>query len=213
MALTRGAEGSLEAEVSAGGSYRVKLADGQTRSFDVPALPAALEIGGPWEVRFPAKMDVPERTSFDGLISWTEHPNEALRHFSGTATYRREFELPAERLGEGRRVLLDLGKVESLAEVLVNGQNLGVLWKPPFLVDITSAAQAGANTLEVRVTNAWLNRLIGDKKYPGGFPGAGPQQFKPYLAADINNRLGDQLVPSGLIGPVAIRTVQRIRMP
>ncbi len=174
VTMTRGADGGLEAEVSAAGSYRVKLAGGQERSFDVSAFPAPLDIGGPWEVCFPAKMDVPERTVFERLMSWTEHPQEAIRCFSGTATYRRTFDLPADRLGDGRSVLLDLGQVESLAEVLVNGRNLGVLWKPPFIVDVTSAAQPGTNTLEVRVTNAWLNRLIGDKKYPNGFPGRRP---------------------------------------
>jgi hypothetical protein len=213
VTLTRGEDGSLAAEVSAGGRYQVKLADGSQRSFDVPALPAPLGIGGPWEVCFPAKMDVPQRTAFERLMSWTEHPNEAIRCFSGTAVYRRTFEVPADRLGAGRRLLLDLGQVESLAEVVVNGSNLGVLWKPPFVVDATSAAQSGKNTLEVRVTNAWLNRLIGDKKYPQGFPSAGPLQFKPQLSADISNRLGDQLIPAGLIGPVRIRTAQRLRVP
>jgi len=213
VALTRGADGSLQVEVSVGGSYKVKLADGQVRSFDVSALPAPLDIGGPWEVGFPPKMYVPERTTFERLMSWTEHSNEALRCFSGTATYRRTFELPAERIGEGRRVLLDLGQVESLAEVVVNGHNLGVLWKPSFVVDITGAAHSGTNALEIRVTNAWLNRLVGDKKHPNGFPAGGALQFKPFLAADISNRLGDQLIPAGLIGPVRIRTTQRMRVP
>jgi hypothetical protein len=212
VTITRGADGGLEAEVSAAGDYRVKLADGRERSFGVPALPAPLEIDGPWEVCFPAKMDVPDRTTFQRLISWTEHPQEAVRCFSGTATYRRTFDLPADRLGDGRRVLLDLGQVESLAEVLVNGRNLGVFWKPPFIVDVTSAAQAGTNTLEVRVTNAWSNRLIGDKKYPQGFPDAGPLQFKPFLAADISNRLSGQLVPAGLLGPVHIRATLQVRV-
>lgn len=213
ITLTRGAAGGLEADVSAAGRYEVKLAEGQPRSFDVPALPAPLDVSGPWEVCFPPKMDVPERTTFERLRSWPEHPNEAIRCFSGTATYGRTFELPADRLGEGRRALIDLGQVESLAEVVINGRNLGVLWKPPFVVDVTSAVQVGKNRLEVRVTNAWLNRLIGDQKYPQGFPAAGALQFKPHLAADISNRLGDQLVPAGLIGPVRIRFTQRLRVP
>ena len=158
-------------------------------------------------------MDVPERMTFEQLTSWTEHPQPAVRYFSGTATYRRSFDLPADRLSESRSVLLDLGRVESLAEVVVNGRNLGVLWKPPFVVDITSAARPGANTLEVRVTNAWLNRLLGDKQYPQGFPDAGPLQFKPQLAADISNRLGNQPAPAGLLGPVRLLTTERVRIP
>jgi hypothetical protein len=150
--------------------------------------------------------------TFEQLTSWTEHPQPAVRFFSGTATYRRPFDLPADRLRESRSVLLDLGRVESLAEVVVNGRNLGVLWKPPFVVDISSAVRPGANTLEVRVTNAWLNRLLGDKQYPQGFPDAGPLQFKPQLAADISNRLGTQLAPAGLLGPVRLLTTERVRI-
>ncbi len=213
VAVTRGTDGGLVAEVSAAGAYRVTLADGRQSTFATRDRPPPLDIGGPWEVAFPAGMDVPERTTFERLISWAEHPQEAIRYFSGTARYRRTFDLPGDRLGDGRRVLLDLGRVESLAEVLVNGRNLGVLWKPPFIVDVTNAVQAGANTLEVGVTNAWLNRLIGDKRYPQGFPDAGPLQFKPFLAADIRNRLGSKPAPAGLIGPVRIRGTWRGSVP
>jgi hypothetical protein len=213
VTLTRTAEGSLQAEVSAAGSYRVKLADGQIRTFAVPAPPKPLEIRGPWQVSFPPGMDVPPRTEFERLMSWTEHPQPAIQYFSGTATYSRSLDLPADRLSESRSALLDLGRVESLAEVVVNGRKLGVLWKPPFVVDITAAARPGENTLEIRVTNAWLNRLLGDKQHPQGFPDAGPLQFKPQLAADISNRLGPQPAPAGLLGPVRLLTTERVRIP
>ncbi|MCU0872098.1 MAG: hypothetical protein MUE50_07115, partial [Pirellulaceae bacterium] len=212
VTVTRAAEGSLQADVSAAGSYRVKRADEQTRTFEVPALPEPLEIRGPWQVSFPAGMDVPPRTDFERLMSWTEHPQPAIQYFSGTATYGRLLDLPADRLSESRSVLLDLGRVESLAEVVVNGRHLGVLWKPPFVVDITAAARPGKNTLEIRVTNAWLNRLLGDKQYPQGFPDAGPLQFKPQLAADISNRLSPQPAPAGLLGPVRLLTTERVRI-
>jgi len=113
----------------------------------------------------------------------------------------------------GRHLLLDLGRVESLAEIVLNGQNLGVLWKPRYVVDCSRAARAGANTLEVRVTNAWLNRLIGARTHPDGFSGRGPLQFRPFLAADVWSRLGDRLAPAGLIGPVRLRTVEHLRVP
>ncbi len=95
IVLARGNRGHLEAEVSAAGDYRLRLSDGRTRSFQVEALPVPLEISGPWEVRFPANMDVPERLALNSLMSLTEHPNEAVRYFSGTAAYRRTFDLPA----------------------------------------------------------------------------------------------------------------------
>ena len=72
----------------------------------------------------------------------TTHTNEAVKYFSGTATYSKTINLPAELLAKDNRVMLDLGQVESLAEVVVNGHNLGVFWKPPFIVDVTSAVRA-----------------------------------------------------------------------
>jgi hypothetical protein len=191
--------------------------DQWTRSFQVEALPAPLEISGPWEVRFPPKMDVPQRLTLNNLISLTEHPDEAIRYFSGTAAYQRTFHLPADRLGKGQRLMLDLGRVEALAEVFLNGQSLGVLWKPPFITDITDAAKPGMNRLEVRVIGTWRNRLIGDAKYPNGFPSAaatagGRPQFKPYLGANLKLRPDETPAPFGLIGPVQIRNTQRVSL-
>ncbi len=199
--------------VSATGSYRLRTADGQTHSFEVPELPAPLEITGPWQVHFPADMDVPEQTTIAQLMSWTDHPNETIKYFSGTATYMRTFDLPADRLGAGQIVLLDLGRVEAMAEVRLNGKHLGTFWKPPFVVDIAGAVRPGANALEVKVSNVWLNRLIGDQKYPNGFPGEDHLQFKPHLAADVGIRADNRPVPSGLIGPVRILTTLEIQVP
>ncbi|MDZ7783903.1 MAG: hypothetical protein U5K56_13540 [Halioglobus sp.] len=91
--------------------------------------------------------------------------------------------------------MLDLGDVRELAQVTVNGQSLGVLWKPPFRVEVTAALRAGANRIVVEVTNLWVNRLIGDAQ-PGAQPGhvAGVETYE----ADA------PLHPSGLLGPVTI---------
>ncbi len=214
ITLARGHHRSLEAEVPAGGAYALKLADGRTSSFQVEALPSPLEITGPWEVRFPANMAVPEHLTLDKLASLTEQPDEAVKYFSGTAAYQRAFELPADRLATGKRLLLDLGRVEAMADIFLNGKHLGVLWKPPFVLDITSTAKPGMNTLEVRVTGTWRNRLIGDAKYPDGFPAAtkvnGHPQFKPYLSANLKLRPDETPTPFGLLGPVQVRSTQRV---
>jgi hypothetical protein len=216
IALARGNRGSLEAEVPAAGAYTLRLSDGRTRSFEVEALPAPLEIAGPWEVRFPANMDVPERITLGSLKSLTEYPNEAIRYFSGTADYQRTFDLPADRLAKGKRLLLDLGRVEAMAEVFLNGKNLGVFWKAPFIIDITGTSKTGLNNLEVRVTGTWRNRLIGDTKYPNGFPAAdnvgGHQQFKPYLGVDLKLRRDETPAPFGLIGPVQVWNTERVSL-
>ena len=89
-----------------------------------------------------------------------------MKYFSGTATYTRTLSVPSEMLGHDRRLFLDLGKVEVMARVTLNGTDLGLLWKPPYLVDITDVARPGANALEVKVVNLWINRLIGDEQLP-----------------------------------------------
>ena len=89
-----------------------------------------------------------------------------MKYFSGTATYSKQLKLsPGAPSGE-RRLYLDLGWVHVIAQVRLNDKDLGLLWKPPFRVDITAAARRGDNKLEVLVTNQWVNRLIGDEQLP-----------------------------------------------
>lgn len=212
ITLERGRRHRLEAEIAAPGRYRLEFANGGSHTFELVALPSPLTLDGPWQVSFPAHMDVPTRVTFDALASWTEHADESVKHFAGTATYTRTFDLPAVLL-EARPappLYLDLGKVEAMAEVILNGRSFGVLWKPPFLVDVAPAARIGANTLEVRVTSVWRNRLVGDRKYPNGFPNRSPLEFKPYLAVDVGFRADDRLLPAGLLGPVRLLPARRI---
>ena len=129
-------------------------------------LPAPQEITGAWDLSFPPNWGAPPSVTLDKLISWTDHTNAGVRYFSGTATYEKEIEIPADRLTAGRELWLDLGAVKDFAEVSLNGQDFGVLWKPPFRVNITAAAKPGANKLVVKVTNLWPNRLIGDEQLP-----------------------------------------------
>ena len=126
----------------------------------------SLDLAGPWKLRFPAGWGTPEEVVLDKLISWSRHPDSGVRYFSGTAIYRKTFHLPASMAAKDRRVYLDLGDVQVIAEVKLNGRALGILWKPPFRVDVTDAAKVGDNDLEIRVTNLWVNRLIGDEQLP-----------------------------------------------
>ena len=125
-----------------------------------------LPVAGPWSLRFPAGWGAPARVRLARLISWPEHPDPGVRYFSGTAEYQRSFTVPAAMLGAGRALRLDLGRVKNLAEVRLNGRDLGVLWKAPFQLDVTGLVKPGPNTLSIRVTNLWANRLIGDAQLP-----------------------------------------------
>jgi hypothetical protein len=118
-----------------------------------------------------------------------------VRDYSGSAIYTKNFELPALRPGE--RVVLDLGEVKVLAAVKLNGHDLGVVWKTPYALDITRALQSGKNSLEVRVVNTWVNRLVTDAGLPA--------EKRLTWTTDNPYHPSDPLLPSGLLGPVFLR--------
>lgn len=127
---------------------------------------SSIPLAGPWEVQFPAGSGAPPRVLLDQLASWTENADEGVRYFSGTATYRKSFELAPGLLAPGRSVVLDLGRVKNIAEIRLNGVHFNALWKPPFQTNVTGALHAGHNVLEIDLTNLWPNRLIGDEQQP-----------------------------------------------
>ena len=184
-------------------------------------------IAGPWQVSFPPALGAPATTQFDLLASWSEHPTPGIRFFSGTAIYQREIEIPVAMLGANRDIYLDLGTVAVMAEVELNGRNLGTLWKPPFRVRVNGAAKVGSNQLVVRVTNLWRNRMIGDAALPDNDiewsqrarRGAYPAKWPAWLIEGTPRPSGriafctrkdvyakdDALLPSGLLGPVTLQ--------
>jgi hypothetical protein len=183
-----------------------------------PDYRPVLEIAGAWQVAFDPKWGGPTRTEFPTLGDWTKHADDGIRHYSGTATYRKSFRWTGGVSPAGPRVWLNLGEVKNLARVSLNGRDLGIVWKPPFRVDATAALRAGENELEVRVANLWVNRLIGDEKKPadiewqGTLPKAWPVWLTDPTQPRTSGRLtfetfphwqaDEPLLPSGLLGPV-----------
>jgi hypothetical protein len=159
----------------------------------VADLAMKLELKGPWSVRFTPGGGAPEQVGFPELISWTDHTDPGIKHFSGAAFYSSSFEWPAD----GQHLTLDLGKVAVLASVKLNGRDLGVLWKEPFAIDVSKALRPGRNDLEIRVVNTWNNRLIADAALPENkrITWTTWSPFQP----------GDALQSSGLLGPVVLR--------
>jgi len=148
-------------------------------------------VEGSWKLSFPPKWGAPEAVTLERLISWPEHPEAGVKYFSGTATYSKQVQIPADSLGKDCQVLLDLGVVKNVAKVKLNGVDLGIYWKPPFRVDLTPAAKAGNNQLEVEVTNLWPNRLIGDEQLPEDIEWA--PYGSPEAARTHNNGAGTGL--------------------
>ncbi len=152
-----------------------------------------------WMVNFEPNRGAPESATFGRLTSWSENPDVGVKYFSGTATYTKTIDLPASALGKDAHLWLDLGDVKDVAEVAVNGKYLGILWKVPYKVDLTSALHSGSNRIIVQVTNLWVNRMIGDQQ---------PWSLKKYTFADFTPYKADSpLLPSGLLGPVRIWSV------
>jgi hypothetical protein len=166
LEIARRAGGSRYAEVWSSGTYVAETASAATQRFQVDPLPQPVELPGPWRVEFQKDRGAPDNITLERLISWSDHSDPGVRHFSGGATYSTEFDLPAAWLGSGKRVWLDLGQVAVMASVAVNGPELGTLWKPPFRVDITDRLRVGRNELQVHVVNLWINRIIGDEDMP-----------------------------------------------
>ena len=158
-------------------------------------------VDTPWTVNFDETWGGPKQTTFNSLISYTNSDDEGIRYYSGTAFYHNTVQISETELQQGRLVL-DLGRVGCMAEVVINGQNIGTAWRSPYTLDVTEALKAGKNELEIRVVNQWVNRIIGDlqpnctKKYTYT-----PQ---PFYRAD------SELLPAGLMGPVDVYLIRTV---
>jgi hypothetical protein len=163
---------------------------------------AIASVDGPWDLAFEKGRGAPDSVKLQQLASWSDNSDPGIRYFSGHGTYTRHVNLPASSFKPGDRLWLDLGTVDNLAEVTVNGRSLGVAWKSPYRVDATGALHPGDNLLQVRVVNLWVNRLIGDQQ-----PNAKQYTFtvrNPYKATS-------PLLPSGLLGPVRVLREEHVQ--
>ncbi|VGO12681.1 hypothetical protein PDESU_01234 [Pontiella desulfatans] len=208
------------------GDYDVVYSDGTRKAVKVTDVPKSLDLTKDWNLKCPEGWG-PTKVRLDKLISWTEHPDPELKYFSGTAVYGKQFNVPADQLSEEYAVSLDLGDVQVFAEVILNGKNLGILWKPPYKLDVTGMLKSKGNQLEIRVTNLWVNRMIGDEHYPETdtyIPGRKPaENLIEKIPAWLKNGTprpaterktfttcrfytkDSPIVESGLIGPVQLK--------
>ena len=155
----------------------------------------SIKLDGSWDVAFEAGRGAPASITMQQLMDWSTSQQDGVKYFSGAATYTKLVNLPRDWFDGRSHFLLGLGDVKNLAVVTINGKKIGTAWHAPFELDATGALKPGLNKIEVRVTNAWVNRMIGDEQ---------PQavcytwaDVKPYTATS-------PLMPSGLLGPVAL---------
>ena len=153
-------------------------------------------VEGPWNVSFQPGRGAPPSLTLDQLMSWSDSQDKGVKYFSGTATYSKTIQGSADWFKAGTKLWIDLGDVKNLAEVTVNGKSLGVAWHAPYRIDVTGAMKPGANEITIKVTNAWVNRLIGDQQ---------ADATTKYTFADVKPyKANSALLPSGLLGPVQL---------
>ncbi|MBR4755411.1 MAG: hypothetical protein IK076_00555, partial [Bacteroidales bacterium] len=180
-----------------------------------------------WEVSFLPKMDDPFSVGSFRLQDFSLSDEDRLKYFSGTATYSKTVTIGKDDLSGGRRIIIDLGELEDIAELKVNGRKVAVLWHPPFKADITDFVNAGDNRVEVAVTTNWANRLIGDEQYEPDFEwgedrgaemGRAMKDFPEWFLKEGHRpsvdrkafviwsyfRKDSPLQPAGLVGPVRL---------
>jgi hypothetical protein len=175
-------------------------ADGQGEAkSNFPVYSQGEQIHGPWTVSFDPKWGGPATADFEKLQSWTTRREDGIKYYSGTATYRKSFDLSLALRGAHAKVALDLGDVKYVAQVRLNGKDLGPLWTKPFRVEITDAVKPTGNVLEIDVANLWPNRIIGDSELPPA---------RRYTHTNVVYTQDTPLWESGLLGPVKLELIE-----
>jgi hypothetical protein len=169
-----------------------------------------INIQGEWQVAFHEKPLLGEAftETFDALKSWTESNIHTIKYFSGSALYEKSFNVEQNNSSNGR-AYLNLGKVGDIATVKLNGEEIGVYWKPPYVADITDYVKNGENKLAIEVCNLWINRLIGDEKLPPNERKTSTNLVNEARYDKIKKPDSDQYLRiSGLLGPVKVQFSQ-----
>ncbi|MBC8005880.1 MAG: hypothetical protein H7X84_10435 [Verrucomicrobia bacterium] len=213
-------------------SIALVYASGKQKTIDIQAN-APVELSGPWKVAFAPKTDQKFELEFPELIDFSKHSSKSVNYFAGTATYRKI--VSVNKTSPKTRFLLDLGEMNDIAEVRVNGKSAGVLWYPPYQTDITDWLVAGENELEILVTTNWANRLIGDEHEPADFEWGQdrgekmgramlaypewfvknqprPSQGRKTFSIWYYFRNNSPLKSAGLVGPVRLITASEVNL-
>lgn len=186
---------------------------GSVKTANFLELEPVQDLIGPWKVSFDPAWGGPGEVVFDKLSDWTENSERGIQYYSGSATYLKSFDF-AQNQEDGKRIVLDLGTVHNICRVRLNGEDLGIVWTAPWQIDITYTVSPRDNQLEIEVVNLWPNRLIGDQQAPDKDARTlqwdsgllGKKAFKTGRYTFTTGKISSDLLPSGLIGPVTIRS-------
>lgn len=229
----------LTMQVFENGQYSSEINKTENWNVNITDIPNPIEINGEWTINFREEDNYKAELKTDKLFDWTTHQEEKIKHYSGTVIYRNSFNIEKGFLQSDRKFELQLGEVNVIAKVILNGKKIGVSWLAPYSLNVTSALQEGKNDLVIEVTNQWTNRLIGDEKLPNqtGYdirrntPGFGAENFRgehikmpewfrnneplpkgartTFSTYSFQNAT-DELLPAGLLGPITISASKKI---
>ncbi len=195
------------AEISKAGSYEFSWSDGKKSTIEAKKIPNDQILEGRWKVHFMERptLGEPMDVVMDSLKSWTDFSQRSIKYFSGTARYTKTFNFPGKVLIKDR-VYLDLGNVQEMAIIRLNGKEVSKCWISPYRADISQFLRTGENLLEIDVTNLWVNRLVGDGKLPKGERRTQTNIVK-FDAPDADQYLR----VAGLLGPVKLQYSQIVQ--
>jgi alpha-L-rhamnosidase len=212
----------------------VSYFSGKQKPITTSPIPSS-PINGPWDVSFKPKLGDPFTLVFPELLDFSNHADNRVKYFSGTAVYSKTLRVESSQLAANPRILLDLGTMNDIAKVKVNGRDGTVLWYAPYVMDVTGLLHPGENRLEIEVTNTWANALIGDEQIPPDFKvpkdfdwgknrygyqipefpdwfvkGENRPSARKTFTTWIYHNKESKLQPAGLVGPVCLRFENRI---
>ena len=192
------------------------ILEGSKQSLSVQNKIETNTIDGPWNVEFTKGWGAPEKTTFPELISWTDSPDDGIKYYSGTATYKKSFHYEKNKKTGNESIYLDLGEISKVADVWLNGKHLGISWVKPHRFDVTNILSPGKNTITIEVANVWSNRLTGDAVTGQKFTNT---NINTTIVPAVTMKTEDQtrypwadvpLIKSGLLGPVTIQSISPV---
>ncbi len=194
ISIIQDSKGNYVARPTVSGEFQITFQDQRKATLAVPSIPSAIPFSQPWKVTFDPQKGGPRETQqWDQLQDWSLSTIPEIRYYSGTARYQTTIQV-AELTS---RMILDLGEVLGLAKVKVNHQEVAILWKKPFEINVSPWIQKGGNLIEIEVANTWYNRLLGDHL---------SKDEKKWTSVTVPMKFeNESLQPSGLCGPVLLR--------
>jgi hypothetical protein len=195
--------GDREFVATTPGTYSATDSQGNKQTFTVSAGELQAPIKASWTLSFPAGWGAPSSVPVEQFQSWTESTDPGIRYFSGTAVYRTTLQIPAGFVTPDRQLWLQLGQVREIATVTVNGRAVDTVWRQPFAARIDPFVHAGDNIVEIKVSNLWPNRLIGDLQ---------PSATAQFTHTNVRAYTKDsRLLPSGILQPVTLQVGSVVR--